>query len=157
MKKVLNCLAFATLLLSFATVAYGQAPNLGTAANFVLLTTNGAITNTGITHLTGHVGSNVGESTGFGNVDGVMHNQDPASAQATANLNARVNLSKQVARDNYNKKIEMLEKRNNELKAKLESLQDRTAEEWNEFKKEFNHDMSELGEAFEDLTKNNVK
>lgn len=65
-----------------------QAPNLGTAADFVLFTTNGAVTNVGITHLTGHVGSNVGGSTGFGNVDGVMHDQDPASAQATLDLNA---------------------------------------------------------------------
>lgn len=67
---------------------FGQAPNLGTAADFVLFTTNGAVTNVGITHLTGHVGSNVGGSTGFGNVDGVMHDQDPASAQATLDLNA---------------------------------------------------------------------
>jgi gliding motility-associated-like protein/uncharacterized repeat protein (TIGR01451 family) len=86
-KKVLNCFALAASLLSLATAAYGQAPNLGTAANFVLFTTNGAVTNTGITHLTGHVGSNVGGSTGFGNVDGVMHDQDPASAQATIDLN----------------------------------------------------------------------
>jgi gliding motility-associated-like protein/uncharacterized repeat protein (TIGR01451 family) len=67
---------------------FGQAPTLGTTADFVLFTTNGAITNVGITHLTGHVGSNVGGSTGFGNVDGVMHDQDPASAQATLDLNA---------------------------------------------------------------------
>jgi predicted nucleic acid-binding Zn-ribbon protein len=80
-----------------------------------------------------------------------------ANEKIISDLKARVNMSTQDARDNYNRKIEMLEKRNNELKAKLESLQDRTAEEWNEFKKEFNHDMSELGEAFEDLTKNNVK
>jgi predicted nucleic acid-binding Zn-ribbon protein len=80
-----------------------------------------------------------------------------ANEKIVSDLKARVNMSTQDARDNYNRKIEMLEKRNNELKAKLESLQDRTAEEWNEFKKEFNHDMSELGEAFEDLTKNNVK
>ena len=87
-KKVLNCFAITVSLFAYSSIAKGQAPNLGTAADFVLFTTNGAVTNTGITHLTGHVGSNVGGSTGFGNVDGVMHNQDPASAQATVDLNA---------------------------------------------------------------------
>lgn len=46
----------------------------------------GAVSNTGLTHLTGNVGSNVGSSTGFGNVDGVMHDQDPASALCAADL-----------------------------------------------------------------------
>lgn len=87
-KKVLNCFAITVSLFACSSIAKGQVPNLGAAADFVLFTTNGAVTNTGITHLTGHVGSNVGGSTGFGNVDGVMHNQDPASAQATVDLNA---------------------------------------------------------------------
>ncbi len=52
----------------------------------MLFTTVGAVTNTGTTHLTGNVGSNIGSSTGFGNVDGVMHDQDGASAAAGADL-----------------------------------------------------------------------
>ena len=54
-------------------VNFGQAPTLGTSANFVLFTSVGAVTNTGISHLTGNVGTNSGSSTGFGNVDGEMH------------------------------------------------------------------------------------
>ncbi|MBU2061997.1 MAG: DUF3494 domain-containing protein [Bacteroidetes bacterium] len=89
MKNKLLFIVLSTLsIFYFPNQNFGQAPNLGTVANFVLFTTNGAITNTGSSHLTGHVGSNVGSSTGFGNVDGVMHNQDPASAQATLDLNA---------------------------------------------------------------------
>ncbi len=86
--KLLFIIAAFTSLVFSQSISYGQVINLGTAANFVLFTTNGAITNTGITHLTGHVGSNVGGSTGFGNVDGVMHDQDPASAAATVDLNS---------------------------------------------------------------------
>jgi uncharacterized repeat protein (TIGR01451 family)/gliding motility-associated-like protein len=86
MKK--NYLLFITALsaLLYPQFTAAQTIDLGTAADFVLFTTNGAVTNVGTTHLTGHVGSNVGGSTGFGNVDGVMHDQDPASAQATLDL-----------------------------------------------------------------------
>jgi uncharacterized repeat protein (TIGR01451 family)/gliding motility-associated-like protein len=86
--KLLLILVTAVSMFILPKTNFGQTPTLGTTADFVLFTTNGAITNVGITHLTGHVGSNVGGSTGFGNVDGVMHNQDPASAQATLDLNA---------------------------------------------------------------------
>jgi Ice-binding-like/Secretion system C-terminal sorting domain len=65
---------------------FAQGPNLGTSANFVLFTSVGAITNTGTSHLTGHVGSNSGSGTGFGNVDGVMNDSNGVSAQASADL-----------------------------------------------------------------------
>lgn len=85
MKKLL--LFVATISLSMAPKAnFGQAPNLGTAADFVLFTSNGAVTNSGISHLTGHIGTNNGSSVFFGNVDGVMHDQDLASGQAATDL-----------------------------------------------------------------------
>lgn len=80
-----------------------------------------------------------------------------ANEKIISDLKARVNMSKQDARDNYNRRIEILEKRNNELKAKLESFQEKSEVKWNDFKAEFNHDMKELGNAFEDFTKKNVK
>lgn len=89
MKNKLLIVITALVSLFFTShISYAQIINLGTAADFVLFTTNGAVTNVATSHLTGHVGTNVGGSTGFGNVDGVMHNQDPASAQATLDLNA---------------------------------------------------------------------
>lgn len=82
------------LLLSITTIAlllspktnFAQAPTLGTSANFVLFSTVGAVSNTGITHLTGNVGTNSGSSTGFGNVDGQMHDNDGVSAACSADL-----------------------------------------------------------------------
>jgi len=74
------------VILSFPKVYFGQAPNLGTAANFVLFTTVGGVSNVGITHLTGNVGTNNGLSTAFGNVDGQMHDNDGVSAQCAADL-----------------------------------------------------------------------
>jgi len=76
----------AGMLLLIPAINFGQSITLGTAANFALFTTSGAIVNSGITHVTGNVGANSGSSTGFGNVNGQMHDQDLVSAQASADL-----------------------------------------------------------------------
>jgi hypothetical protein len=73
------------------TYSFGQAPNLGAAADFVLFSSIGAVGNTGASHLTGNVGTNDGSSTGFGNVDGGMHDADGVSAQAATDLLALYN------------------------------------------------------------------
>lgn len=86
MKKQLLNIITAVALLSLPKIAFAQAPNLGTAANFVLFSTNGALTNTGISQLTGHVGSNNDFSTNFGNVNGVMNDNNGASALCAADL-----------------------------------------------------------------------
>lgn len=65
---------------------YGQAPSLGTTSNFAIFTGSGAVTNVGISQITGHVGSNVGAGTNFGNVNGVMHSQNATTAACAADL-----------------------------------------------------------------------
>jgi len=91
MKTKLLLTLTAVLMLLMPSSIFGQAINLGTAADFVLFSSNGAVTNTGISNLTGNVGSNNGSSTGFGNVNGVMHNNDGASAQSAADLRVAYN------------------------------------------------------------------
>ncbi|MEP7322531.1 MAG: peptidase M23 [Saprospiraceae bacterium] len=66
------------------------------------------------------------------------------------------NVKKDVKAE-YNKTIASLEQKNIELKAKARDYKEDTKENWESFKKEFNHDMDELGKALKDLTKNNVK
>ena len=73
-------------LLSIPTINNAQTITLGTAANFVLFSSNGSVSNTGISHLTGNVGSNNGSSTAFGNVDGQMHDQDGTSGQCSTDV-----------------------------------------------------------------------
>ncbi|MCF8296977.1 MAG: ice-binding family protein [Saprospiraceae bacterium] len=85
MKKELFYLLTGLILL-LPNMNFAQAPNLGAAANFVLFSSDGAITNSGISQLTGNVGTNNGSSTGFGNVNGGMHDGDAASIQAAADL-----------------------------------------------------------------------
>jgi hypothetical protein len=84
----------AVTLLALPVITFAQAPSLGVAANFVLFSTNGAVGNTGISQLTGNVGTNVGSSTAFGNVNGIMHDQDTASAKCATDLLTAYNLLK---------------------------------------------------------------
>ncbi len=95
--KLLNVL-IAAILFVIPNVIFGQAPTIGTAVNYVLFTTNGAMTNSGIphlTHLTGNVGSNLAAATsGFGNVDGQMHDFDAATGACASDvLNAYAQLN----------------------------------------------------------------
>jgi hypothetical protein len=82
MKKTLLVMLTGIALLAVPNVGFSQAPAMGSAADFALFSTNGAISNTGLSHLTGNVGTNNGSSTAFGNVNGVMHDNDGASVAA---------------------------------------------------------------------------
>ena len=86
MKNILLLFIITVSLFSSPMASFGQAPDLGTAANFILFSSDGAVSNTGISHITGNVGTNNGSSTAFGNVDGVMHDNDGAAAQCAADL-----------------------------------------------------------------------
>jgi hypothetical protein len=57
----------------------------------------------------------------------------------------------------YDRKIDALEKKNRELKSKLNDYQDSGKDKWEQFKREFNHDIDELGTALKDFTVDNKK
>jgi gliding motility-associated-like protein/uncharacterized repeat protein (TIGR01451 family) len=89
--KLLVITIIAISLLCIPKINYGQAPNLGSTANFAVFTSIGAVTNAGIpylTHITGKVGTDSDPTIpGFGNVDGEMcYGPNPASATATTDL-----------------------------------------------------------------------
>ena len=83
----------ATIRLPFPDVNILQAPNLGTAANFVLFTTTGAVGNTGISQVNGSIGSNDGAISGFGSstINGTIYNADATTIQCSADLLAAYN------------------------------------------------------------------
>ena len=56
-----------------------------------------------------------------------------------------------------NERIEALQERNNELEGRMAAFKSDSRENWQEFKREFNNDMKELGDAFRDIGKDNVK
>lgn len=90
MKNKILIMVTAVILL-LPKINFGQAPALGTTANFVLFTSVGAVSNTGISQLTGNVGSNSGSSTGFGNVNGVMENNNGVTGLCAADLTLAYN------------------------------------------------------------------
>jgi ethanolamine ammonia-lyase small subunit len=57
----------------------------------------------------------------------------------------------------YLKKIEALEQKNKDLKVRMNAYKNDTNSDWSSFKREFNHDMDELGTALKDLTVDNKK
>ena len=92
MKKILFFILVLTFTLIFSPlINFGQAPTLGTAANFVLFTTTGAVGSTGISNITGNVGSGAGAITGFGALNGLIYNADAVTTQATTDLQVAYN------------------------------------------------------------------
>ena len=57
----------------------------------------------------------------------------------------------------YETKLADLQKRNYELKIKLDEYKVDETNKWQTFKSEFKHDMDELGKAFSDFTVSNTK
>jgi chromosome segregation ATPase len=56
----------------------------------------------------------------------------------------------------YEKRIDVLEQRNRDLKAKMDAYE-KNQSDWESFKREFNHDMDDLGQSLENFTVNNDK
>lgn len=86
MKNKLLHIVTAAALLALPTVSFAQVITLGSAVDFVLFSTNGGVSNSGISQLTGNVGTNNGSSTAFGNVNGQMHDADGVSSACASDL-----------------------------------------------------------------------
>jgi len=86
--KILLIIVTVLTQLTFPNPNFGQAPTLGTVANFVFFTTTGAVGNTGISRIIGNVGSNNGAITGFGSLNGTVYNGDAVTAQCVIDLNS---------------------------------------------------------------------
>ena len=56
----------------------------------------------------------------------------------------------------YSEKIDNLEKQNRNLKTRIEAYENRKSN-WESFKKEFNHDLDELGKALRELANDSKK
>ena len=71
------------------TIGSGNSFSFGAATNFALFTTTGAISSAGVSNVTGAVGTNSGDISGFvspATVNGVLHQADEATAQAAIEL-----------------------------------------------------------------------
>jgi Na+-transporting methylmalonyl-CoA/oxaloacetate decarboxylase gamma subunit len=57
----------------------------------------------------------------------------------------------------YQKNVDILEQKNKDLKVKADTYKNDANSDWQSFKREFKHDMDEIGQAFKDVTVNNKK
>lgn len=73
-----------------------------------------------------------------------------------AELTVKLNKPGKILDPIYKKRIETLEEQNRDLKVRLD-VYEKNNSDWETFKREFNHDMDELGKALKDLTVDNKK
>jgi signal transduction protein with GAF and PtsI domain len=80
-----------------------------------------------------------------------------ANEMSIAELNKQAENAKQSLKKQLKSEIAALERKNAEMRRRMDEYRADGNEKWQSFKREFNHDMDELGSALKDLTKNNVK
>lgn len=84
------------ILIAFTSpiITFAQLPNLGTAENFAMFTTVGALGNTGTSTITGDIGTNGGAVSGFGAptvVNGNIESVNDATVQCALDVQAAYN------------------------------------------------------------------
>ena len=77
--------------------------------------------------------------------------------KAIAVLKSEMKSKNNEVKADLEEKLTVLEEKNEALKEKIRDYKQTGDENWEAFKAEFESDMSNLGEALKDLTKNNVK
>ncbi len=70
----------------FSFEAVAQAPALGILSDFSLFTSSGNVSNMGESIVTGDIGTNDGSISGFGNINGNIHDSDDDAGQADVAL-----------------------------------------------------------------------
>lgn len=68
-----------------------------------------------------------------------------------ADFREKIKTEKEEDREYYQKQIDDLERRNNEMRIRMDEYKGEGEDKWQQFKTEFSHDMKELGEAFKNL------
>lgn len=71
-----------------------------------------------------------------------------------AELTVKMNKPGEILDPIYKKRIQTLEQQNKDLIARMDAY-DKNRSDWGTFKREFNHDMDELGQALKDVTVDN--
>ncbi|HEX8515524.1 MAG TPA: hypothetical protein VF868_04940 [Bacteroidia bacterium] len=80
-----------------------------------------------------------------------------ANEQIIADLKIYSKDKKKEVKDQYEATINSLEQKNQQMKNKVSEYKKDSSNSWESFKREFNHDMDELGKALSDLGTNNSK
>lgn len=79
-------------------------------------------------------------------------NRIAANEKEIADFNVKISNQKKETRATYLKKMTALEKKNMEMKNKLNNYKEDGNDKWKTFKAEFNKEMDDLGQSIKDLT-----
>jgi hypothetical protein len=88
MKNKTVIINLALLIIPF--LSFGQAPVMGSIADFVFFTSSGAVANTSTSFITGDIGSQAGAISGFQNINGVTSSANGATAIGVTDLTTLV-------------------------------------------------------------------
>ena len=97
LKRIIGLLQFLFVIVSAlfsALNTFAQLPNLGTASSFAVFTTIGALDNAGVSNITGNIGTNDGDTSGFGAptiVNGNIEWVNAATAQCAIDVQTAYN------------------------------------------------------------------
>lgn len=80
-----------------------------------------------------------------------------ANEVAIKNFNSKIEYEKKELRASYLSKIEVLEKKNRDLKNKLDNYQDDGNDKWRTFKAEFGKEMDDLGKSIKNLASKDIE
>lgn len=72
-----------------------------------------------------------------------------------AEIKRDIKKSGKAADAKLDQKIDALKEKNEELKLRIKTYKNEADSDWESFKREFSHDMDEIGNAFKDLTVDN--
>jgi phage protein D len=77
-----------------------------------------------------------------------------ANNQSLIDFRTRIANEKQAAKDEYEKKIAELDKKNTDMKKMLDDYKAEGKEKWDLFKNDFNNEMDKINRSMKDLTTN---
>lgn len=77
--------------------------------------------------------------------------------KSLADFRTRIETEKKEAKAEYLKTINELDKKNSDLKLKMENYKEDGKVNWEKFKKDFDYEMEELGKSFSDFGTKKVK
>jgi hypothetical protein len=80
-----------------------------------------------------------------------------ANEKSMAEFEVRVANEKKEAKADYNKKIIVLQQKNNDMKKRMDDYKADGKEKWELFKADFTKGMDEMGESLRDLTSEHSK
>lgn len=80
-----------------------------------------------------------------------------ANEKKIEELEAKMENADKKTRKEYKQRISELKERNKKQRDRLNGYNDNDNTKWDEFKREFNHDMDDLGKALDNFGENNKK